>query len=49
MLLDSSQERDYKAGPIHGRLNSVAPDEIDVYIDNVGGEFLKDRLALMQQ
>lgn len=31
---------DYKAGPVLGQLQQAAPDGIDVYFDNVGGEAL---------
>jgi NADPH-dependent curcumin reductase CurA len=31
---------DYKAGPVHRGLRAAAPDGIDVYFDNVGGETL---------
>jgi NADPH-dependent curcumin reductase CurA len=32
---------DYKAGGVRGQLKSAAPDGIDVYFDNVGGEHLE--------
>jgi hypothetical protein len=35
----------YKTGPIGKQLNSEAPDGIDVYFDNVGGEFLEAALS----
>jgi NADPH-dependent curcumin reductase CurA len=31
---------DYKAAPVSGQLREAAPDGIDVYFDNVGGEHL---------
>ena len=31
---------DYQAGPVHRALRQAAPDGIDVYFDNVGGEIL---------
>jgi len=37
---------DYKAGPILKSLASAAPDGIDVYFDNVGGDHLDAALAL---
>ena len=36
---------DYKAGPILKSLGSAAPDGIDVYFDNVGGDHLDAALA----
>ena len=38
----------YKSGDIRGKLASVAPDGIDVYFDNVGGEQLEAALACMR-
>jgi hypothetical protein len=38
----------YKAGPILGQLNMAAPDGIDVYFDNVGGETLEAALAALR-
>ena len=32
---------DYKAGPVAAQLRAAAPDGIDVYFDNVGGEHLE--------
>jgi NADPH-dependent curcumin reductase CurA len=37
---------DYKAGPILKQLAAAAPDGIDVYFDNVGGDHLDAALAL---
>ena len=37
---------DYKAGPVLKSLAAAAPDGIDVYFDNVGGEHLDAALAL---
>ena len=39
---------DYKAGPIADALAAAAPDGIDVYLDNVGGETLAAALAAMR-
>ena len=39
----------YKAGPILAQLNRVAPDGIDVYFDNVGGEMLEAALATLRR
>jgi hypothetical protein len=39
---------DYKAGPILAQLNLVAPDGIDVYFDNVGGESLEAALSCLR-
>ena len=39
---------DYKAGPIGEQLKRVAPDGIDVYFDNVGGETLEAALAALR-
>jgi NADPH-dependent curcumin reductase CurA len=36
---------DYKTGPILAQLNLEAPDGIDVYFDNVGGEALEAALS----
>jgi NADPH-dependent curcumin reductase CurA len=36
---------DHRAGPIAEQLAAVAPDGIDVYIDNVGGDHLEAALA----
>lgn len=36
---------DYKAGPIQAQLAAAAPDGIDLYFDNVGGEHLEAALA----
>lgn len=40
---------DYKAGPIAGALAQAAPDGIDVYVDNVGGEQLEAALAHLRR
>jgi NADPH-dependent curcumin reductase CurA len=37
---------DYKAGPVLEQLNAAAPDGIDAYFDNVGGDHLDAALAL---
>lgn len=37
---------DYKAGPVLGQLHKAAPQGIDVYFDNVGGEHLDAAFAL---
>src|ERR1035437_9928577 len=38
----------YKAGPILEQLNMEAPDGIDVYFDNVGGETLEAALSALR-
>ncbi len=38
----------YKTGPVMDQLNEVAPDGIDVYFDNVGGESLEAALATLR-
>lgn len=35
----------YKSGPVRDQLQAAAPDGIDVYFDNVGGEHLEAALA----
>ena len=44
--LGADQALDYKAGPILKSLAAAAPDGIDVYFDNVGGDQLDAALAL---
>jgi hypothetical protein len=44
--LGADQVIDYKAGPILKSLAAVAPEGIDVYFDNVGGDHLDAALAL---
>jgi NADPH-dependent curcumin reductase CurA len=39
----------YKDGPVHELLARNAPDGIDVYFDNVGGEHLEAALTAMRQ
>ncbi len=39
---------DYKVGPVLGQLNVEAPDGIDVYFDNVGGETLEAALSALR-
>ena len=39
---------DYKAGPVLEQLKLEAPDGIDVYFDNVGGETLEAALAALR-
>ncbi|MEG4521080.1 NADP-dependent oxidoreductase [Microcoleus sp. AT9b-C5] len=39
---------DYKAGPVLEQLNQAAPDGIDVYFDNVGGETLEAALSALR-
>ena len=39
---------DYKAGPVLKQLNLAAPEGIDVYFDNVGGEALEAALAALR-
>jgi NADPH-dependent curcumin reductase CurA len=38
----------YKVGPVLGQLNLEAPDGIDVYFDNVGGEALEAALSALR-
>ncbi len=40
---------DYKAGPVYKALKEAAPEGIDVYFDNVGGDIFEACLALMRQ
>jgi NADPH-dependent curcumin reductase CurA len=40
---------DYKAGPVLKSLAAIAPDGIDVYFDNVGGDHLDAAFALARQ
>ena len=44
--LGADQVVDYKAGPILKSLAAAAPDGIDVYFDNVGGDHLDAAFAL---
>jgi NADPH-dependent curcumin reductase CurA len=39
---------DYKTGSVHDQLTLEAPDGIDVYFDNVGGEALEAALATLR-
>jgi NADPH-dependent curcumin reductase CurA len=39
---------DYKTGPVLDQLKAAAPDGIDVYFDNVGGESLEAALTLLR-
>ena len=39
----------YKAGPVLEQLNRAAPDGIDVYFDNVGGEMLEAALSALRE
>ena len=47
--LGADQVIDYKAGPLVKSLAAVAPDGIDVYFDNVGGDHLDAALALARK
>ena len=47
--LGADQVIDYKAGPVVKALAAAAPDGIDVYFDNVGGEHLDAAFALARQ
>jgi len=47
--LGADQVVDYKAGPILKGLAGAAPDGIDVYFDNVGGDHLDAAFALARQ
>jgi NADPH-dependent curcumin reductase CurA len=38
----------YKTGPVLDQLNDAAPDGIDVYFDNVGGESLEAALSALR-
>ena len=38
---------DYRAGNLEGALRAAAPDGIDVYFDNVGGDHLQAALAVL--
>jgi hypothetical protein len=40
---------DYKAGSLHAQLSAAAPDGIDVYFDNVGGDHLHAALAKIRR
>lgn len=39
---------DYKAGDVRGQLAAAAPDGIDAYFDNVGGDHLEAALACLR-
>jgi NADPH-dependent curcumin reductase CurA len=39
---------DYRAGPVLAQLQHAAPDGIDVYFDNVGGESLEAALTVLR-
>jgi NADPH-dependent curcumin reductase CurA len=47
--LGADQVIDYKAGPVLKGLSTAAPDGIDVYFDNVGGDHLDAAFALARQ
>ena len=47
--LGADQVIDYKAGPVLRSLAAAAPDGIDVYFDNVGGDYLDAAFALARQ
>jgi NADPH-dependent curcumin reductase CurA len=38
---------DYREGDVHGQLRAAAPDGIDVYFDNVGGDHLEAAIATL--
>ncbi|MEU6036303.1 NADP-dependent oxidoreductase [Actinomadura sp. NPDC047616] len=40
---------DYKAGPIAEQLAKAAPDGIDYYLDNVGGDHLEAAIGLLRE
>ena len=40
---------DYHDGPVEAQLRAAAPDGIDVYFDNVGGEHLEAALATLRR
>ncbi|MEU5362598.1 NADP-dependent oxidoreductase [Streptomyces sp. NPDC005925] len=39
----------YKAGPVHEQLKEAAPDGIDVYFDNVGGDHLEAAISRLNR
>jgi NADPH-dependent curcumin reductase CurA len=39
----------YRDGPVHALLSQAAPDGIDVYFDNVGGEHLEAALSALRR
>jgi NADPH-dependent curcumin reductase CurA len=39
---------DYKAGPVGKQLREAAPDGVDVYFDNVGGEHLEAAISSLK-
>jgi NADPH-dependent curcumin reductase CurA len=39
----------YRDGPVHALLSQTAPDGIDVYFDNVGGEHLEAALSALRR
>jgi NADPH-dependent curcumin reductase CurA len=39
----------YRDGPVHDQLREAAPDGIDVYFDNVGGDHLEAALATLRR
>ncbi len=39
----------YKAAPVHQQLRQAAPDGIDVYFDNVGGDHLQAALSVLRR
>ncbi|WP_251056054.1 NADP-dependent oxidoreductase [Streptomyces sp. ISL-94] len=40
---------DYHDGPVGGQLAKAAPDGIDVYVDNVGGEHLEGAIDVLRE
>ncbi|GAA3574740.1 NADP-dependent oxidoreductase [Nonomuraea rosea] len=40
---------DYRAGDLAGQLAAAAPDGIDVYLDNVGGDHLEAAIGVMRE
>jgi NADPH-dependent curcumin reductase CurA len=40
---------DYKQGPVHEQLGQAAPDGIDVYFDNVGGDHLEAAIGALNR
>ena len=51
LLDDAGFDRaiDYKAGPLHKALKVAAPEGIDVYFDNVGGDHLEAAISSLRQ